>query len=217
MLLSKPLARYSLCCDCPVLVLALCCPCPVLLAPEHDELAEVIFQVVHSTMTQGLMRPPCFRLVKTICNTSHVCSCPVLNAPEHDELAEVISSSGALFTPWQGSWLQALTTTTATDDAQQLVGSSGSSAGDSVQQQQQQQEQPVVPPFVPPVGGETDRVLFESMGMDEERLWAAVGEHDSGCMHTSLPRLACVSHQALAANAQQQPQPPHTGTAVLQL
>lgn len=119
------------------------------------------------------------------------CPCPVLNAPEHDELAEVISSSGALFTPWQGSWLQALTTTTATDDAQQLGGSSGSSAGDSVQQQQQQQEQPVVPPFLPPVGGETDRVLFESMGMDEERLWAAVGEHHPGCMHTSLPRLAC--------------------------
>jgi hypothetical protein len=109
---------------------------------------------------------------------------------DHEELVEVITSSGALFSPWQASWLKALTTTTAIDAfgaTQQPDTTNNAAAGASIQQQQQ----PVVPGFLPPAGqagglvvgaGSTsstsaERLPFDQLGMDEEQLWAAVGEH----------------------------------------
>lgn len=123
----------------------------------------------------------------------------LLSTADHEELVEVIANSGALFSPWQAAWLKALTTTTAIDAFDNtnnaVAGSDSSSSGDGAhkQQKQQQQQQPVVPDFLPPAGqaawlgaGGSDsagtgaeRLPFEALGMDEEKLWAASGE---GCL-----------------------------------
>jgi hypothetical protein len=127
-------------------------------------------------------------------STSHLTH-PTLSATntEHDEIVELITSSGATFSRYQADWLKALTTTTAADDAE--AAANNQAGNKTSQQQQQQQQQPVVPDFLPPSSeqcphiymgdirpsptADPERVSFRGLGMDEQELWAAVGELQS--------------------------------------
>jgi hypothetical protein len=117
---------------------------------------------------------------------------------EHDEIVELLTSSGATFSPYQAAWLKALTTTTAADDAE--AAAAHTQAGSKPTQQQHQQ--PLVPDFLPPSSeqyphiymgdvrpqpaADPDRVSFRALQMDEQELWAAVGECvSSWCMWVS--------------------------------
>lgn len=134
--------------------------------------------------------------------------------PEHDELQEVIAASGALFSPWQAAWLKALATTTgSSSDGAAARGAAaggahagalkqlpsllppagegawcGQSSPDHHQQQQQQAAGPQAP-----------RVPFQALGMDEERLWAAIGAR--ACGMEGRQACACCTHRAVRVHA----------------
>lgn len=145
---------------------------------------------LHHVMSNGGVCPANTLCVCDGCCLALLLSCPVsLYFKEHDELVELLTSDEARFSPYQAAWLKALTTTTAADDAEAALHSTTSS-------KLRQEEQPTVPDLLPPAGeqyqypceqqgfqflnpeAEIDRQFcsFNGLGMDEEKLWAAVGE-----------------------------------------
>jgi hypothetical protein len=124
--------------------------------------------------------------------------------PDHDELQEVMSSSGAQYTAWQAAWLKALVCSIEQDDP---TSSSSSSSGNDL-------DLPVpdmLPPanysswYGEPAAGSTaaaaaaaagPRVPFEELGINEERLWGAIGECT---MLMGSAQLLCITFRSCAS------------------
>lgn len=112
----------------------------------------------------------------------------------------MITSSGALYSPWQVAWLKALTTTTASNSSTDTDAGDAAAAVAAVDATlpRSQQQQAAMPSLLPPPeqaawygssgsngdgsdgSSATGRVPFNALGMSEDQLWAAIGMMKSG-------------------------------------